>query len=221
MDIETQYSPASPDIAPAGPINLEDIQQQDLDKLPAETPGDWHIEMRYLPIVHRGHAFLALVDPDGKVQRELHGLARSRNTGRLVALGMDGAHLVGVQSPRPLFDADDKPLNTVSLGTVYTGSYDDAVRGKWRIGLQAGVDLNAKNLDYKAHDVSYEFGTNGGEIQNSNSANFTFGKPMHLDLSTAIRDKDLERTFPGWGKDVLDPTYRPYVAPPQVRPDTP
>ncbi len=81
--------------------------------------------------------------------------------------------------------------------------------------------MNAKNLDYKAHDISYELGTDGGQIQNSNSANFSFGKPMHLDLSTAIRNKGLERVLPGWARDVLDPTYQPYVAPPQVRPDTP
>jgi hypothetical protein len=35
------------------------------------TSGSWHIELRYLPIAHRGHAFLALVDdrrPDGKAE---------------------------------------------------------------------------------------------------------------------------------------------------------
>ena len=204
------------------PINkLPDVTQEHVDQLPTEQPNDWPIEMRYLPIAHRGHAYLALIDPSGKVQRELHGLARSRSADNLVALGMDGAHLVGVQSPRPLFDPTEGPPRTISLGTVYSGSYDDTVRGKWRTGLQAAVDMNAKNLDYKAHDVSYELGTNGGQIQNSNSANFTFGKPMHLDLSTAIRNKGLERVFPGWGRDVLDQSYQPYVAPPQVRPDTP
>ena len=211
---------------PARPLDeyanndLPNVEQEHVVQLPADQPNDWHIEMRYLPLAHRGHAFLALVDPKGKVQREMHGLARSRNTGELVALGADGANLVAVQSPRPYFDGPDNP-RTISLGTVYTGPYEDTVRGKWRTGLEAGVDLNAKNLDYKADDVSYEMGTNGGQIQNSNSANFSFGKPMHLDLSTAIRNKGLERVFPGWGRDVLDPTYQPYVAPPQVRPNTP
>ncbi|MBS0538333.1 MAG: hypothetical protein JSR47_06235 [Proteobacteria bacterium] len=205
--------------------DLPDIEPRQVDQLPPEQPKDrnrdWRIEMRYFPIAHRGHAFLALVDPDDNVVRELHGLARSKNTGKLVALGMDGARLTAVQSPRPFFDADPKAPVTVPIGTVYRGSYDDAVLGKWRTGLQAGVELNGKDLDYKAHDPSYEFGTDGGEIQNSNSANFTFGKPMHLDLSTAIRNMGLERVFPGWGRDVLDSTHRAYVAPPQVRPDTP
>jgi hypothetical protein len=205
-------------IAPApngGPSNVE---QKDLDQLPKERPGDWHIEM-HLPIADRGHAFLRLVDLSGDVQRELHGLARSRNTGQLVAMGRDGAHLVGVQSPGPYFDDPSQPARTIPITRVYSGDYDDVVRGKWRTGLQAAVDMNRKNLDYKGDDLSYEGGTNGGEIQNSNSANFSFGKPMHLDLSTAIRNKGLDRVFPGWGRDVFDPTYRPYVAPPMFPPN--
>lgn len=217
MDTENQPAFAPPNATPApGQRGLPDVTQQDVDRLPAETPGDWHIEMRYLPIVHRGHAFLALVDPSGTIQRELHGLARSRNTGELVPMGMDGAHLVGVQSPRPYFREPTQPISK-----VYTGSYDDVVRGKWRSGLQAAVDMNQKNLDYKAYDPAYEAGGNGGEIQNSNSANFTFGKPMHLDLGVAIRNAGIERKFPGWGRDVLDPTYRPYVTPPFPRSDMP
>ena len=52
------------------------------DRNPAEilypnqqATKDWKIELKYLPIAHRGHAFLALVDHDGKVVGELHGLA--------------------------------------------------------------------------------------------------------------------------------------------------
>ncbi len=107
MDTQTNTPTKSLDDYPNN--KLPDVAQEHVDQLPAEQPNDWHIEMRYLPIAHRGHAFLALVDPNGNVQRELHGLARSRNTDNLVALGMDGAHLVGVQSPRPLFDEPGKP----------------------------------------------------------------------------------------------------------------
>ncbi len=131
-------------------------------------------------------------------------------------MGMDGAHLVGVQSPRPYFS---EPTPTVSK--VYIGSYDDVVRGKWRTGLQAAADVNQRNLDYKAHDPSYETGGSGGEIQNSNSANSTFGKPTHIDLDVAIRNAGLERKFPGWGRDMLDPTYRTYVTPPFPANDAP
>ena len=107
MDTQTNTPTKSLDDYPNN--KLPDVAQEHVDQLPAEQPNDWHIEMRYLPIAHRCHAFLALVDPNGNVQRELHGLARSRNTDNLVALGMDGAHLVGVQSPRPLFDEPGKP----------------------------------------------------------------------------------------------------------------
>ena len=76
-------------------------------------------------------------------------------------------------------------------------------------------------MDYKAYDPAYALRTEGGEIQNSNSANFTFGKPMHLDLSTELRNNGIYRMFPGFGRDLNDPTYKPYVAPTFPRPDMP
>ncbi|MBS0550201.1 MAG: hypothetical protein JSR24_20785 [Proteobacteria bacterium] len=193
----------------------------DAENFPREMDGDWRIQMRYLPILHRGHAYLALIGPDNKIHREMHGLSQSRNTNELVPLGMDGAKLVGVETDySPFYDPVRGVDSSKGVSTVYRGPYAD-VMGKWRTGQQAAAEINSKDLDYKAHDPSYEMGTDGGEIQNSNSLNFTVGKPMHIDLSTAIRNKGLERKFPGWGRDMLDPTYRPYVAPPQVQPNTP
>ena len=43
------------------------------------APGKWRIELRYLPIAHRGHVFLALVDDKENVAGELHGLAYSKH----------------------------------------------------------------------------------------------------------------------------------------------
>jgi len=62
--------------------------------------------------------------------------------------------------------------------------------------------------------TAYEFGGKGGQIQNSNSVAFTLGKAMGLDLSRALRDKGMMRTFSGWDRDLLDPKYQRYVAPP-------
>jgi len=73
----------------------------------------------------------------------------------------------------------------------------------WSRGAQAGAAINAKKFDYKAHDLSYELGTNGGQIQNSNSVAFTLGKAMGLDLSRALQDKGMTRTFSGWDRDLL------------------
>ena len=138
MDDDNHPSSLSPGGTPLpARKDLENVQPQDVDKLPAEMPNDWHIELRYLPIGPYAHAYLALVDPSGTTQRELHGLARSRNTGELVPMGMDGAHLVGVQPDRRYFGD-----STQRIATVYSGPYDDAVRGKWRSGLQAAVDMN-------------------------------------------------------------------------------
>ena len=34
------------------------------------------------------------------------------------------------------------------------------------------------------------------------------------DLSRALQDKGMDRTFSGWDRDLLDPKYKRYVAPP-------
>jgi hypothetical protein len=206
---------ASPEIVPPDqPPDLRNVHSDDVGRLPAETPGNWRIELHYLPIFDRGHAFLRLVDPDGVTQRELHGMSRSRNTGNLEPIGIDGSYLVGVQPQKRQLSG---PTQFVSA--VASGPWGDVVSGKWRSGLQAAAEMNEKNLDYKGYDPAYMPGGDGGQIQNSNSANYTFGKIMHLDLGPVIRGAGLERAFPGWNRDLLDPTYKPYMAPPQFPPN--
>lgn len=84
----------------------------------------------------------------------------------------------------------------------------------WERGAQAGIGIDDKKFDYKSHDPSYELGTDGGQIQNSNSVAFTLGKVMGLDLDRVLREKGMTRTFSGWGRDLLDSKYERYVAPP-------
>lgn len=52
--------------------------------------GNWRIELKYLPIGHRGHAFLALIDGKGKTVGELHGLGFSKHTGKQMTIAEDG-----------------------------------------------------------------------------------------------------------------------------------
>jgi hypothetical protein len=147
--------------------------------LPPPAQGTWRIELRYLPIGHRGHAFLTLVDPEGKTQARTTMWERSSKVD-------DVAH----------------------------GTYDEIVREKWARGLQTKNEINERDFDYKGHDPSYELGTDGGQIQNSNSAAYTFGRTMDLDLDGALRDAGMERRFSGWNRFLLDPNYRRYFAPP-------
>jgi hypothetical protein len=191
------------------------------NRLPPDAHGAWRIELRHYPIGPRSHAFLTLVDPDGKVQGELHGLAFSRNGPVLspdqpekpMAMGVDGSRLKG-------YVADvESPMGKESkkVGDVAYGTYDDIVRGKWARGQQIANEITRRNLDYKSDDLSYELlGSNGGQIQNSNSAAYTYGKGMDLDLDSAIRDAGIERRLPGWGRNILAPGYDRYVAPPQL-----
>lgn len=84
----------------------------------------------------------------------------------------------------------------------------------WARGQKAADDINSKKFDYKASDLSYEAGTDGGQIQNSNSVAFTLGRAMNLDLDGAVQKAGVARKFPGWARDLLDPKYDRYVAPP-------
>lgn len=183
------------------------------DRNQAETmypnqQGNWRIELKYLPIAHRGHAFLALIDPDGNPVRELHGLAHSQHSGARMMMGMDGAHLrAGDYSGSPIGG------RTFTVATVGSASKDE-IDKIWARGSVAAQAIMAQKFDYKAHDPSYELATDGGQIQNSNSVAFTLGKAMGLDLDRAIRDAGLNRRFSGWGRDLLDPKYERYVAPP-------
>jgi hypothetical protein len=171
-----------------------------------QTTKDWKIELKYLPIAHRGHAFLALVDHDGKVVGELHGLAKSKHTGEIVAMGMDGSDFVAKGNENSRFGG--KPISVVGSGSK------EETEKLWKRGMRTAEAINSQKFDYKAHDPSYELGTDGGQIRNSNSVAFTLGKAMRLGLSRALQENGMTRTFSGWDRDLLDPKYRRYVAPP-------
>lgn len=188
------------------------------DRNQAETmypnqQGNWRIELKYLPIGRRGHAFLALIDDKGKTVGELHGLGFSKHTGRQMAIAEDGADLRGVdhnsrQGPESPIDGKKFPVATVRTGAK------EEMEKIWAKGAETVDAINKEKFDYKSHDPSYEVGTDGGQIQNSNSVAFTLGKAMGLDLDRAIRDAGMSRRFSGWGRDLLDPKYERYVAPP-------
>ncbi len=171
--------------------------------------GAARIELHYLPIAHRGHAFLRYVDASGEIVGELHGLAKSKHTGGLVSMGMDGADLVVHGYAGEYFGKDRTKL----VSTVAAGS-DAEMAKRWARGQKTADDINSKKFDYKASDLSYEAGTEGGQIQNSNSVAFTLGRAMNLDLDGAVRREGVARKFPGWARDLLDPKHDPYVAPP-------
>jgi len=152
------------------------------------APGTARIELHYLPIAHRGHAFLRFVDSDGDTVGELHGLGQSKNTGKVMRMGMDGADLVVEHNAKERFD------DTQLISTVASGS-DDKMAQLWARGQKAADDINSKKFDY-------------------NSVAFTLGRAMNLDLDGAVQKAGVARKFPGWARDLLDPKYDRYVAPP-------
>ena len=192
------------------------------DALPPPAEGNWRIQLRdYHVFGHRSHAALVLVGPNGEEHRaELNGVANSRNFGKDESgrgefftpfwMGTDGAKLIARSFGNPTHLGD----NAQTAIDLAKGSYDVVVRGAWQRGIRAADQINRLNFDYKAHDPAYEIGGSGGEIQNSNSVAYTLGRAMGLDLDRAIRNAGWERKFSGWGRDLLDPQYRRYVAPP-------
>jgi hypothetical protein len=122
-------------------------------------------------------------------------------------MGMDGADLVATQG-RSFDEKKTKPISIAASGSR------EAMERLWARGAKTAEAINGRKFDYKAHDPSYELGTDGGQIQNSNSVAFTLGKAMGLDLSRALRDEGMTRTFSGWDRDLLDPKYKRYVTPP-------
>ena len=114
--------------------------------------------------------------------------------------------------------ADGEPRYATAaepVAVMASGSRDQIVNNLWAHAKRAANEINAGNFDYKGHDPAYEFGGSGGEIQNSNSVAYTLSRAMGLDPDKIVRDAGVERRFSGWGRDVLDPNYRRYVAPPQ------
>jgi hypothetical protein len=77
------------------------------DPSPQAAPGQWRIELRRFPLLHRGHAVLALVDPTGDTVGELNGMAKSRNADtddpdKMMPMGIDGSRLVVTENTRLL-----------------------------------------------------------------------------------------------------------------------
>lgn len=167
--------------------------------------GDWKIVLMNHPIAHRGHAYFALVRGEKEVVSELHGFGFSKNTGDQQDLATDGANLEGRER---IAGFKSEPI-----GILKTGSREE-IEKIWAKGASAIGAINEKKFDYKPSDISFELGTDGGQIQNSNSVAYTVSKAMGFDADRLLQENGKIRRFPGWGRDLLDPKYERYVAPP-------
>ena len=210
--------PPNPGQPSGGMPGEENIAANNDRPLPEPIKGDgpWQIELRYLPIGPRGHAYFVLVDPQGNLREELHGLAYSRNTGNEQVMGKDGDRLMGFRaSVKPKMGW--QPL----VGHVDDGSYEDIVQnkegtGRWQSAKNALKAINEQNFDYKADDPAFESGVSasGGQIQNSNSVAYTLLRRMASNSKDdPVAQQGWQDKFPGWGRDLLDPKYRPYRYP--------
>lgn len=183
------------------------------------APGTARIELWYWPVAYHGHAFLKLIKPDGTAE-ELHGYPASRNPDtrphdrknpdRSIS---DGSRLIARHED--LGSGPSEYEDSRRVATVASGPSGEVAK-TWQRGMEAMASINddKKTFDYKLYDPSFALGGKGGQIQNSNSVIYTFGRAMNLDLDRPIRNAGIERKLPGWGRDLLDPKYERYVAPP-------
>ncbi len=190
------------------------------DEAQNPSPGTARIELWYWPIGYHGHTFLRLVEADGEVQ-ELHGFPESRNPGSKPSSDerpdrsvFDGSKLTIRHDPLESA-AESKYEDSRHIATVASGP-SDRVAEIWQRGMETRTAINddSKTFDYKLADLAFFMGGDGGQIQNSNSAIYTLGQAMKVDLDGPIRKAGILRKFPGWGRDLLDPKYNRYVAPP-------
>lgn len=70
-------------------------------------------------------------------------------------------------------------------------------------------------FDYKADDPAFELGLSedGGQIQNSNSVAYTLLRNIGSGIDDPAQRNGWVDRFPGWGRNLLDPNYRPYKFP--------
>lgn len=176
--------------------------------------GKYKIERRELPVViGGGHYYLTLVDGNGKLVSEMHGLATTEDG---VTKPM-GSTLLGDKIKYYEYNSDHP--NTSDGGKLYTGGdagwsgyYDkghvseviasgdeQTVMDLWEKARAAGEAINEK-------DIGYSFYGGGKNEGNSNSVNKTLLEAMDKE------GHDLSwRLTPGDQKDLLHPSPNPFA----------
>jgi hypothetical protein len=136
--------------------------------------GTWSIEFAEKPLDSIGnldnvifngknasHSFLRLVDPQGQVVGELHGLSVSGETGEAQDVSFNALGRLGYMLNQNKDKAPYKPdrlqiftfegwrtkSSQVETYTLKTGS-EREIKGLWNIGCEAAKDFNAKNYEY-------------------------------------------------------------------------
>ncbi|MDI1258127.1 calcium-binding protein [Aquabacterium sp.] len=175
--------------------------------------GNYKIERRELPVIGAGgHYYLTLVDDNGKLVSEMHGLATS-DDGKTKPIGStllgDTVEFYEFNATTGSLDSDGRPYSGGGAG--WSGYYDkghpseviasgdeQAITDLWNKARTAGAAINEQ-------DIGYSFYGGGKNEGNSNSVNKTLldamGKTGH-DLSW--------RLTPGDGKNLLNPTPNPF-----------
>ena len=165
-----------------------------------EASGNYSIVLRQAPIPRIGggvHYYWALLDPTGRVVRELHGEAYNR-TKKRIATFLDilrGDNQLTFFEYQGASRWDARKLQDTK--TFFSGTLQE-VMDRWNSAKRLGAFLNTKNIDYRAFDTDLFSET---YAPNSNAAAYSLGGAMGFELERLPSPPGEPFLLPGWLRD--------------------
>ncbi len=154
--------------------------------------GVYTIQLRQYPLAlgMAGHNYIVLKDEDGRVLRELHGLATDMSTQRWKSVGIVPTDKLQVWE---FSDPEDFMTESNYSGTILYRGEEKETLSIWNKTDQCKEKINEMMLSYPPLGIKI-----GGSTINSNSVAYTLGICMGLHMG------HIGLFTPGWGKNLLD-----------------
>lgn len=174
-----------------------------------QSNDQWSIELHQRSILGGTHLFWALRNPQGRIDREVHGFATGpqddikphsmpwQGDDTIKLYEIDRAELRKERFDRVLGGSFDAEFQVEPHETAFVGPRDEALK-IWRKGLSVADAVNSANIDYRLVGV-LEPG------DNSNSVAYTLGKYAGLKTEGLRDPRTGARSYtPGWGSDLFE-----------------
>lgn len=143
---------------------------------PQPVPGNWSIQFMQHPLLFglAGHNYIVIRNQDGEILSELHGLATDTATGRWKYIGTSPTDLLKIWE----FDSARYYLAEKKFpGVVLAQGSKEDVELRWKSAHDCMTKINEKTIPYPPYGFMLR-----QETENSNSAAYTLGICMGLDI---------------------------------------